>query len=237
MANFLFIHGGMHGAWCWVKVIDILETGGHHCLDMDLPGAGLDRTPRKDVTFDTYLEKIDHFIEVNDLKDINLVGHSIAGMLLPQIALDERTGVYNIIFLVAYVPDVGQSIIDLMPENRKQLFIDEANKSDEGSFLADYENARNLFFSDLDEESAKNYYSLLTPQPLEPCQHKSDVELSSIEQSVHYIICKKDRVLPNDLSIEFIKKLNCDVHEIDSGHDVMLSHPKELAELLEKIAK
>jgi len=236
MANFLFVHGGMHGAWCWVKVIDILEAGGHHCLDMDLPGAGLDRTPRKDVTFDTYLEKIDHFIEVNDLKDINLVGHSIAGMLLPQIALDERAGVNNIIFLAAYVTEYEQSLMDLVPAERREFFILETENSPEKSFFVEFENARNLYFSDLDEESAKNYYSLLTPQPLEPCQHKSDVELSSIEQNVHYIICKKDRVLPNDLSLEFIKKLNCDVHEIDSGHDVMLSHPKELAKLLDEIA-
>jgi len=236
MANFFFIHGGMHGAWCWVKVIDILENDGHHCFDIDLPGAGLDRTPRSEVTFDSYIEKIDHFIEVNELKDINLVGHSMAGMLLPKIAMDEKAGVSNIIFLAAYILEKGESVFDLLPEEARKIVLAAAEESPDSSFIFDYEQAKESCFGDLDEELARNYYDLLTPQPVAPFDHKSDIELSSVKQPMHYIVGKRDVEVKKDLSAGFINKIKCEVHEIDSGHDAMLSCPSELAKLLERIA-
>ncbi len=236
MANFLFIHGAMHGAWCWAKVNDILEGDGHHCLDLDLPGAGLDRTPRKDITFEDYIERIDHFIEMNDLKEINLVGHSLAGMLLPKIALDERAGVKKIILLAAYVLDKGESLMGVMPENRSKIVYDSVKNSEDYTCLPDYETAVKSYLMDLEEDARKNYYSLMTPQPLAPCLHKSDVDLNEITQPVHYIRCTRDVAVSKELADSFINKIKCEVHELDAHHDVMLSHPKELAKLLEKIA-
>jgi len=237
MANFLFIHGAMHGAWCWAKVTDILEGDGHHCLDIDLPGAGLDRTPRKDIIFDDYIERIDHFIEMNDLKDINLVGHSLSGMLLPKIALDERAGVTNVIFLSAYVLNRGENLMDLMPEERARIVFESAEKSEGNTCLPGYEHAVKSYLSDLDEDSRRNYYNPLTPQPLAPCLHKSDVDLSLVEQTMYYIRCTRDVAVSKELADSFINKINCEVHELDAHHDVMLSHPHELGELLENIAK
>ena len=237
MANFFFIHGGMHGAWCWVKVIDILENKGHHCLDIDLPGAGLDRTPRSEVTFDTYLQSIDHFIENNDLHDVNLVGHSMSGMLLPNIAVDGRAGISNIIFLAAYVLEKGESVIGLIPEEGKEVILAGAESSPDSSFLLTYEQTKVSSFGELDEDSARNYYDLLTPQPIAPLTHRSDLELSSVEQPMHYIVCGKDGAVSRELAESFITKIDCEVHEIDACHDVMLSHPHELARLLESIAE
>jgi len=236
MANFFFIHGAMHGAWSWVKVIDILENNGHHCLDIDLPGAGLDRTPRTEVTFDKYIQSIDHFIENNDLHNVNLVGHSLAGILLPKIAVDERAGISNIIFLAGYILEKGESVIDLMPEERKKFVLEGVESSDDNTFMPSYEFARKSYFNDLDEESAQNYYKLLTPQPYAPTMHRSDLELSSVEQPMHYIVCGHDVAVNKELSAGFINKISCEVHEIDGGHDSMLSKPHELAEILGKIA-
>jgi len=237
MANFLFIHGAMHGAWCWAKVNYILEGDGHHCLDLDLPGAGLDRTPRKGITFGDYIERIDHFIEMNDLKDINLVGHSLAGMLLPKIALDEKSGVKNIIFLTAYILDKGESLMGVMPDERAKIVYESVEKSDDNTYLPDFEMAVKSYFMDLDEDAWRNYYDLMTPQPIAPCLHESDVNLSEISQPMHYIRCTRDVAVNKELAESFINKLKCEVHELDAHHDVMLSHPKELAKLLEKIAR
>ena len=228
MANFLFIHGAMHGSWCWAKVTDILEGNGHHCLDLDLPGAGLDRTPRKDITFEDYIEKIDHFIEMNDLRNINLVGHSLAGMLLPKIALDEKSGISNLIFLSAYILNKGESLMGVMPKERASIVYEGVDKSDDNTFLPDYETAVKSYFFDLDEGARKNYYSLLTPQPLAPCLKESDTGLELISQPMHYIRCKRDVAVNKELADSFeINKIKCDVHELDAHHDAMLSHPQE----------
>jgi pimeloyl-ACP methyl ester carboxylesterase len=37
---FVFIHGAWHGAATWDLVIPVLAAAGHHCVAIDLPGAG-----------------------------------------------------------------------------------------------------------------------------------------------------------------------------------------------------
>lgn len=40
MADFLVVHGGSHGAWCWERLIAALETLGHRGHALDLPAHG-----------------------------------------------------------------------------------------------------------------------------------------------------------------------------------------------------
>ena len=79
MSQFLLVHGAFHGAWCWRKTVAELEKRGHRAKAIDLPGQGDDRTPLKDVTLDTMVDKI--IAEMAGLpgKTI-LVGHSLGGI-------------------------------------------------------------------------------------------------------------------------------------------------------------
>ena len=36
MANFIFIHGGSHGSWCWRSLISELKLLGHQAFAFDL---------------------------------------------------------------------------------------------------------------------------------------------------------------------------------------------------------
>ena len=40
MATIVLIHGHMHGAWCWEKVVPLLEAKGHKVVAFDLPARG-----------------------------------------------------------------------------------------------------------------------------------------------------------------------------------------------------
>ena len=52
-----------------------------------------------------------------------------------------------------------------------------------------------------------------------------------------YYICKNDGALPYELCASLAEKLAGDKCEIESDHDVMLSRPEELADLLIRIVK
>jgi pimeloyl-ACP methyl ester carboxylesterase len=58
MSQFLLVHGAFHGAWCWRKTVAELEKRGHRAKAIDLPGQGEDRTPLKEVTLDTMVDRI-----------------------------------------------------------------------------------------------------------------------------------------------------------------------------------
>ena len=40
MAHFLFLHGSWHAAWCWHKILPLIEAAGHSAVAIDLPGRG-----------------------------------------------------------------------------------------------------------------------------------------------------------------------------------------------------
>ena len=50
MSTYVLIHGSWHGAWCWEKVVALLEERRHRVVAPDLPGHGQDETPPSEVT-------------------------------------------------------------------------------------------------------------------------------------------------------------------------------------------
>ena len=77
MSQFLLVHGAFHGAWCWRKTVAELEKRGHRAKAIDLPGQGDDRTPLKEVTLDTMVDRI--ISEMADLPGQNRIGRPFLG--------------------------------------------------------------------------------------------------------------------------------------------------------------
>ena len=81
MSQFLLVHGGFHGAWCWRKTVAELEKRGHRAKAIDLPGQGEDQTPLTKVTLGTMVDKI--VVEMAGLPgQVVLVGHSLGGIAI-----------------------------------------------------------------------------------------------------------------------------------------------------------
>lgn len=227
---FLLIHGGSHGSWCWQALKRELESRGATVSAPDLPGHGADPTPRQTVNRDSYLSAVRAEIESIDCHDLTLVGHSLAGILLPELADQYAARLNQVVFLAAMVCKPGQRAIDLFPQERQQAYLDIAEASDDYSVTWPFEKARSVFFNDLTEEQAHWAYDQLTPQPLK-------VYFDPIPENVpgcptRYLICQRDQCLTREWCQEWAARLGVEPDFIDSGHDVMLSHPSELADQL-----
>lgn len=234
MSDFLLIHGGSHGAWCWEGVIGELALRGHKGHALDLPGGGDDRTPRAIVTFDTCLSAVNDFIVSESLRDFILVGHSLAGILLPDIVASNPERVCDVVFIAAFILGENERAIDFIDPRRVPEYRSLADASPEKSVMLSYEAARERFFSDLDEAGARAAFAKLTPQPLLPYLAPVRHGAHSIRSISRYIICRDDRNLPYDRCRRFAEKLGGTTEEIDGGHDVMLSNPAKLAHLLSR---
>lgn len=234
MSDFLLIHGAWHGAWCWEGVIQELDRIGCKGHAPDLPGGGDDSTPRASITFNSYVSAVNAFIEAEDLQDFVLVGHSLAGILLPDIVAANRKMVREVIFIAALVLDQGEQAIDVLAPGRSSEYYRLAEASPERSMMLPYHIARQRFFSDLTDAAARAAYAKLTPQPLAPYLEPAQHGARSISSISRYVICRNDQTIPFNLCRCFAEKLGGTIEEIDAGHDVMLSKPTELATLLAK---
>jgi len=64
MSTYILIHGAWHGAWCWNKVVSLLEKEGHAVVAPDLPGHGDDKTPIAKVTLRAYADCVCEVINI-----------------------------------------------------------------------------------------------------------------------------------------------------------------------------
>lgn len=228
----LLVHGGLHGAWCWEPIRAELSELGVRTEALDLPGHGDDPTPRSSVTLDSYVQAVNGYILQHDLRDLVLVGHSIAGMSLPMIAAANEERIDEVVFLAALVLEKGERGIDLIPEDRRPRYFQQAEASADNTISVDFESAHARFFNHLNADTARRYFAKLNPQPLAPYLEPSPISADSIRARKRYILCTDDRTFSPEQCRPMAAKLGAVPEEIESDHDAMLSHPVELAALL-----
>ncbi len=228
MTDYVLVHGGAHGAWCWERLMPYLRNDSRvgEVLALDLVGHGdrLKEKPFAEITLQDYIQDISQFIKENGLRDVILVGHSLSGISTPQAAALVRDRVKRLVLISACVPPEGNSANDAMIEIAPHLI------SFDGSAEQYYQNA---FCNDMDEETAQWLLGKLGPEPSLPFSAPVCREGFSSTIPVTYIVLLRDQALPVDAQRVFLKNINCtDIIELDSGHAAMISHPKELAEIL-----
>lgn len=128
--TYILVHGGWHGAWCWKKVVPLLETNGNRVLAIDLPGHGEDKTPPATVTFDDYVQKVVR-VANTQTGPVILVGHSMSGLVIAQAAeILGKQKVAKLVFMDAFMPKNGESVF-VMAGKAEELY-KAAGKSESG---------------------------------------------------------------------------------------------------------
>jgi len=82
--HFVLVHGAMHGAWCWYKIVKLLEEDGHKVSAIDLKSAGTNPAVADSImSFGEYNQPLmDFLVHLPHKEKIVLVGHSLGGVSL-----------------------------------------------------------------------------------------------------------------------------------------------------------
>ena len=112
-ATFVLIHGAWHGGWCWKKVRPLLQSAGHIVHTPTLTGLG-ERAHLNlpEVDLDTHIEDVIQMLEYEDLRDVILVGHSYAGMVITGVAAKAPERLAQVVYLDAFLPEDGKCLND-----------------------------------------------------------------------------------------------------------------------------
>lgn len=124
--TYVLVHGAWMGKFCWADVVSKLEAAGHTVLTLDLPGHGEDVTPPNAVTLesdrDAIIQRIGGSFGVApcaNRTNVTLVGHSMAGMPLSAVAESIPNQLKALMFVCAYLPRNGESLLQLSQENKE----------------------------------------------------------------------------------------------------------------------
>jgi len=113
----VLVHGGFHGGWCWQRVAAPLRAAGWTVHTPSLPGAGEHaHLLTAATTLADRVTAVVRLVELEDLRDVVLVGHSAGGMVTTGVADRLPDRVRHLLYLDAVVPLPGQSHLDVLDQ-------------------------------------------------------------------------------------------------------------------------
>jgi pimeloyl-ACP methyl ester carboxylesterase len=216
----------------------LLESLGHKVLTPDLPGHGQNiKNPAK-INLKVYSRYIIHLIDSIENKVI-LVGHSMSGMVISQVAEMRPDKIHRLIYLSAYLPCNGQSLFDLIAANQAALEatpIESAMQisEDKRFYGISPDDIRPLFYNRAQSEHLAAVPLTLPPQPALPLAGKVTLTEECFGKVAKtYICCLDDKVIPISHQRHMMKQQACkEMVQLDTDHSPFLSCPETLAAVL-----
>ena len=237
MATIVLVHGGGHGGWCFKPLARLLRDKGHDVYAPTLTGLG-ERAHlfRAGVDLDCHVNDIVALLHYEDLRNVVLVGHSYGGMVITGAADRASDRVGHLVYLDAMAPKDGQSSVDVAGPFMAAARSD--SRIVDGVEMCLFPSAETLpFYGVVDPRTLDWMGTRLTPHPWrcfeQSLQLTNDAALQSIPQShisstLFLSLRDADRLR---------EKWDGRLWDIDTGHDMMITEPNKVAELLDRIAR
>ena len=230
----VLVHGAWHGAWCWEKVIALLDDAGVQTIALDLPGHGDDTQPLTDLAGDA--AALGEVLE--ELSDPVICGHSYGGCVVTE-GVAERSA-RHLAFLAAFPLRPGESAVAAAvdaprdPDPRYERLGEAMRIGDDDVVVVDPEWAVPLFFADCPEDDAVKAAARLCPQSMAElrgvAKHGEWQRLPST-----YVVCTDDLAVPPTLQRALAARCTRTL-EWPTSHSPFLSRPELVANLLIELA-
>lgn len=234
MPPFILIHGAYHGGWCWRKTVDILRDQDIEVFTPTLTGLG-DRSHllTSVVDLSTHITDIVKLLEFEGLRDVELVGHSYAGMVISGVAEVAPDRIARLVYLDALVPLDGQTVFDILPGTKARS----TQIIREGRTIRVITPPPPQAFGVVDPDDVAWVGSRLTPMPYrcyaEPIEI-SNAAATSISKT--YLMCdiqsEGDLQKCHESGFERAGHSGWTRRKLSGPHDIMVTHPEELVENL-----
>lgn len=233
---YVLVHGAWHGGWCWQQVSSQLRATGAVVYTPTLSGMGEHQnTLTPAINLNTHITDIVNLLVAEDLRDVVLVGHSYAGLVIAGVADRVPTRLRQLIFLDAVLAENGQSLVATHPKDVQAAFAAAAVPS-KGLSLPVRSTAG---FGLTDPTTIQWADARLTPQPYR-CFTQPLVLRHPYGNGLPltFIACTKPELSVLEVFADRARhNPKWTYYELPTGHDAMLSMPQETATLLHKISQ
>jgi pimeloyl-ACP methyl ester carboxylesterase len=230
----VLVHGAWSDATAWQAVTPLLKAQGHEVIVVNLPGHGTDATPFANISFQSYVDVVKNAI--GDRKNVVLVGHSMAGLVISQVAEEIPGQIRELIYLAACLPQNGESLLSLAKQDAgshvgKYLQIDQAAGS---AFIAK-EGVIDVFAADAPAQVGEYIANNIKAEPLAPLATLvtlSAEKFGSVKKV--YIHTLNDHTISFPAQ-QYMVKTNGHVskeYSLPSSHTPFISMPDKLAAII-----
>ncbi len=216
--NVLLVHGAWADGSSWSKVIPLLQAKGLHVVAVQTPLTSL----ADDVA------TVERAIQLQD-GPVLLVGHSYGGAVITQAGNDPK--VAGLVYVAAFAPDAGQTVLSIeapypVPPLNSELTVDAY-----GFLLISPTGVAHDFAQDLSRTEKKLLTATQGPTNV-ACITSPITAAAWHIKPTWFAVASEDRAIPPQLEMAEAAAMGAATITLDSSHVAMLSHPREIAELI-----
>lgn len=215
--NVVLIHGAWADGSSWSDVIPLLQKAGLHVTAVQNPLSSL-------ADSDAAAKRA---LALQDGPTV-LVGHSWGGTVVSDVGADPK--VSALVYIAARAPDADEDFVALsgkFPTGPVRAGIqthDGYTLLSEPAFLKDFANGveptkAKVLFAEQGDTAA----SIFAGRTTAAAWH---------DKPSFYAVAKHDRTINPDLERFLAKRMNATTVEVDGGHLIMVSHAREVANLI-----
>jgi pimeloyl-ACP methyl ester carboxylesterase len=201
---------------------------------VDLPGRGSRPADLSTVTIKDSVDAVVEELVAGDRPAV-LVGHSMAGITLPGVVGRVPELVRTVVFVSCTVPADGQCLLDSLDPGMRAI-ADEAESRGDPVAMLERDLAVTVFCNDMDDKQTAFTLDRMVPEARPVL--REPISLAGLQQPVRrfYVRLLNDAIIVPRQQDEMIANMGgADVIELDSGHMAMISHPAELAAILNSL--
>jgi pimeloyl-ACP methyl ester carboxylesterase len=215
--NVVLVHGLFADGSCWSEVIPRLQAANLNVTAVQNPLTTLGEA----------VAATQRVLARQDGPTV-LVGHSFSGMLVTEAGVDPK--VSSLVYVAARAPDAGEDYAALArtyptpPASAGIVFDGDEGRLSEEAFLRD-------FAGDLAEKKARALYAVQEPFNKALLTGKT-TQAAWRSKPSFYAVSTEDRTIDPNLERFMAKRMNARTIELKSSHVSMISHPKEISNLI-----
>lgn len=239
-ATYVLVHPAWHGGWCWKKVTPLLRARGHDVYAPTLTGLGeRSHLGHPELGLETHIQDIVNVLKYEDLSRVILVGHSSSGSVITGVADQVPQKIAHLVYLDAFVPTDGQTMMDVIPPDRRQGMEQRVRAEGRGWLLpslapAPWDQFLREAWRITDEADRQWMLARLGPTPFKVFKdpvRRSNPAAEQLQRT--FIRCLQ---WPNPMFDRYAETARQTAgwryRELATSHEPFVTHPQELATLL-----
>ena len=222
--NIVLVHGAWADGSSWSAVIERLQAGGYHVTAPQFPMTAL-------------ADDVARLRQVLDLQDGPTVvaGHSYGGRIMTALGAD-APNVAGLVYIAAFGLDEGESLGALLSQGPVTPALAHLFTDKQGFGWLSEDDFVNHFAADVDPAKARVMFAV---QQALAGSAFTDVMGVPAWKSLPswYLVAADDQAIPPAAERQFAARMGATTIEVPSSHVAMVSHPDDVAQLIETAAE
>ena len=222
--NIILVHGAWADGSCWSGVIERLQEAGYSVRAPQFPLTSL----ADDVA------RLRQVLAFQDGPTV-VVGHSYGGQIITALSAD-APNVVGLVYVAAFGLDEGESLGELLSQGPVTPALAHRFTDQRGFVWLSEEDFVEHFAADVDRPQARVLWA--AQQPLAGSAFADVMGVPAWKSLPSwYLVAKDDEAIPPAAERQFAARMGATTIEVSASHVAMVSHPDDVASLIERAAE